>query len=658
MPLLPVVAFQAAVAWWPYPAGLDRLPPPSTVVLDRAGRPLAAYANADGQWCEPLSAGQMGPHLRAAIVAVEDERFEHHGGVDWRGVAAAAWDDLTTLSARRGASTIAMQLHRMRQPAPRRSVVGKVAQAVRACQISRTMTKADVLTEYLNRAPFGGNLTGVGAASWRYYGKPCNALSLGQAALLAGLPQSPNRFRPDRHPAAATARRDHVLARMVACGAITSAQQRQAAAEPVDATWHALPQDATDDGLRPTLDRLAVAGGGTVRTTVDADAQRRASAIVDAALRSADASGVTAAAAVVLDTRTAAVLAAVSRSPPRAGSVDLTVCARSSGSTLKPFIYAAAFDAGVCGPATVLDDAPAAWAGYAPDNYDGRFDGPEAASLALARSRNVPALAVLSRVGVGRAVSVMSAAGLATLSRTPDRYGLSLAVGGAEVTPLELAGAYATLAGGGAVRRPWVTGDGAGEPSRRLLRPSSCLQVLQCLADPDRTRDVCPSAADLRPAWKTGTSSGHRDAWCAAVTPRRTVVVWLGNADGGGSDALVGHDLAAPVALRLLAAVDAGGPGFPSIVDNTAAAVPPPVRPLSITSPVDGQQVVRDPAVSGDGQRVPLRATSADVWWFVDGGAVRPSADGAAWWTPVPGRHDVRVLDAAGHSADAWVDVR
>ena len=597
-----IVAFEAAVAWWPYPAGIDRPPLASTWIVDRDGRPLAAFAGADGQWCRPVSADELGPHLADAVVAVEDERFYRHGGVDWRSAAGAAWQDLASLSLRRGASTIAMQLQHLRQPTARRSVLAKLAQAVRACQIERRQSKPDVLVEYLNRAPFGGNLTGAGAASWRYFGRPCSALSLGQAALLAGLPQSPNRYRPDRHPAPAAVRRDHVLDRMWACGMISADQRRAAAAEPVDAAWYPLPQDAVDIGLRPTLRRLARAyPGRTVRSTIDSAVQQRAAAAADDAVRALAASRVTAAAVVVLDTPSGACLAAVSRSS--AADVDLTVRPRSAGSALKPFIYAAAFDAGVCRPGTMLDDAPAGWAGYQPGDYDRRFDGPEPAAVALARSRNLPAIWLLSRVGVARSVGVMAAAGLGTVGRTPNRYGLSLAVGGAEVTPMELAGGYATLGRGGVARGAWllcteVASDwGASSPSDLLsgwrlqpppvaaeaatpvglvrharvvvggpagggvLRRSSCLMALQCLADPERTRAVWPAAAGLGVAWKTGTSSGHRDAWCAAVTPRRTVVAWLGNADGAGSDALVGQDAAAPLALRVMAAVDPAGRG-------------------------------------------------------------------------------------------------
>ncbi len=306
----------------------------------------------------------------------------------------------------------------------------------------------------------------------------------------------------------------------------------------------------------------------------------------------------------------------------------------------------------------MLDDAPAAWAGYEPGDYDRRFDGPEVAAAALARSRNVPALVVLSRVGVGRAVGVMGAAGLATLARTPERFGLSLAVGGAEVTPVELAGAYATLGRGGTVRAAGVVAAEKGGPERgSVLRRSSCLKVLQCLADPERTRGVWPGAERLGVAWKTGTSGGHHDAWCAAVTPRRTVVVWMGNADGAASDALVGQDVAAPLALRVMAAVDPGGAGFapPSGFLVAGTAVEPPATAIVMTSPTDRQEIVRDPDTAADRQRVPLRARAAGgVWWFVDGS---PVGTGQAWWDPVPGGHEVRAVDGAGHAAVARVRV-
>jgi penicillin-binding protein 1C len=692
-----IAGFQLAVLFWPYPAADARPAPASAVVTDRNGVPLAMFVSSHGEWSLPLREDQISPHLLKAIVAVEDQRFYEHGGVDWFSAAGAAWHDVRSLSLHRGASTITMQLEHLREPEPR-SIFAKIAQAIKACQIERTLTKRQILVEYLNRAPFGSNLVGAGAASWRYFGRKCADLSLGQAALLAGLPQSPSRFRPDRHPDAALGRREHVLDRMLACGMITTQQRAEARQEIEGADWCRLPQETEDLALLPTTSRLArEMPGREIHLTIDRDTQAQAAELAGEQLETLTWSHVNAAAVVVLDTQNGRCLAAVSRSPLlTADHVDLTIQARSSGSVLKPLIYAAAFDAGIFTPRTVLDDSPTSWAGYEPADYDRQFDGPMPAGEALALSRNIPALWVLSKVGVARAVELMRGSGLATVARTPDRYGLSLAIGGAEVTPMELAEAYAMLGRGGRDVPVSLVTDDAGESvaegnvrwfsggqsistgkigkathTGAILRSSSCLQVLRCLGDLDRTRRVCPTAVNLAPAWKTGTSSGHRDAWCAAVTPRRVVVAWMGNIDASGSGALVGQDAAAPLALRILAAVDhptgvtagfAPPPGF--LTGRSTDAERPTQAILSMISPADHQQILRDGSLSADHQRVPLRAREigADagrLWWFVDGqclGSCQSSE--RLWWDPVAGSHEVRVVDAAGRSAVGSVVVR
>ena len=196
------LTFRAAVLWLPYPAAELRPPVSSTWVLDRDGNTLAAFVDCNGNWSMPLTADQISPHLLDAMVAVEDQRFYRHSGVDWQSAASAGWQDLLSLQFRRGASTLTMQVEHLRQPQgpaiQARSLANKLLQAIRGCQIEKRGSKQSILVEYLNRAPFGGNLTGAGAASWRYFGRRCADLSLGQAALLAGLPQSPNRLRPDR----------------------------------------------------------------------------------------------------------------------------------------------------------------------------------------------------------------------------------------------------------------------------------------------------------------------------------------------------------------------------------------------------------------------------------------------------------------------------
>jgi len=685
LPLLAYLTFSTAVAWWPYPDGIDAPPANGTFIEDRNGIPLAALVAYDAQWRLPLTYEQISPHLLHAIVAVEDCRFFEHAGVDWKSAFGAIGQDVRHWGIRRGASTLTMQLERLRDPRPR-TFFNKLEQAVRAKQSEKHSTKEAILVEYLNRAPFGGNLVGAGAASWRYFGRPCRDLSLAEAALLAGLPQSPNRLRPDRHADVAMARRNHVLNRMLCHGMIDTKQFAEAIAEPIAAKWHPLPQDADPDAM-PTYDTIAVQfAGKTVRTTLDLEIQRRATLLLREQIQSLHVSGVTAGAVVVLDTPTGECLTAISHQANESQrvrrGVDLTRRPRSTGSTLKPFIYAAAFDAGICSPKTILLDAPAAWPGYSPGNYDRMFRGPIPAADALAESRNIPALVLLGKIGVERSIGVLESFGFNTIAHQRHRYGLSLAIGGAEATPLELAEAYATLGRGGIWRKvSMIRNEAATE--RRVMRAGPCRQAIAAISATPRTSAISPEAASLEVAWKTGTSSGHRDAWCAAVTPRRTVVIWLGNPAGEGAASLVGVEAAAPLALRLIASLDdrngseiASGfsddrgatdrgtprPVLAEWLEDTGLGVPRPVAPgISspvIISPQPDQQIILNPDLPADRQLLLLEASTdnAGVWWFVDGSPV--GRERRAWWTPTPGPHRIRIVNGDGRSAEAAVHVQ
>jgi penicillin-binding protein 1C len=662
---LGVAMFYAAVWWWPYPDELRGSPVPSTLVLDRTGEPLAAFAAPDGQWRMPLADRDINRRLLDAVVAVEDARFFEHGGVDWRSGLAAAWQNVSSLRIRRGASTLTMQLHRLRDPRPR-SLWAKVEQTIRAKQIERDASKRDILVEYVNRAPFGGNLVGAGAASWRYFGKPCVNLSIGECALLAGLPQSPNRYRPDRFAGRATRRREVVLDRMLACGVITPAEHEQARAEPVGAAWHSLPQDTHEDGSLPTLLTMGSANSderGVVTTSLDARVQRQVAAAARDHLNRLRASGISSGAVVVLDTATAECLAAVSSSHT-SKRLDLTRRPRSTGSVLKPFIYAAAFEAGTSSLAAILDDSPAAWPGYTPQDFDRTFKGQMTAADALAESRNIPAMVLLARTGIAHTTGLMQSAGLQTLGAGRREYGLSLAVGGAEATPTEVAAAYAGLARGGTSSPAFLA---LHHPSvgARFVSADACWGVIHALSDRGRTAAVCPEAARLNVAWKTGTSGGNRDAWCAAVTPRRTVVVWMGNPQGEASHALVGRDVAAPLALSLIASLDSTPAEWPQ---STTKKLPTQLarRPLrsrfAIISPAPERQILLSGDVPADRQRVPLQAAgmqdSGEIHWFIDGehlGSASPAA--TMFWSPSSGRHEIRAVAPDGRAASVEVSV-
>ena len=684
--LLVLLLFRLTVAFWPYPEGLERPPKPSTVFYDRAGIELAAVASDEDTWHIPLTAEQISPHLVHAIVAVEDRRFYGHSGVDWPAAAAAVWQNATALRICRGASTLTMQVQRLRDPQSR-SLAGKVEQAVRACQIEKRLSKRQIVTEYLNRAPFGGNLVGAGAASRQYFGISCRNLTLSQAALLAGLPQRPSALRPDRHPGPALARRDHVLRCMLECGTITQQEHDNAKAEAIVAGWSPLPQDRADrspqaDGALSTLLRI---GGrttsGEMRTTLDLNLQRQAAAAANETLAHLAPAQVNTAAIVVLDTRTAECRASVSLTRGLSPGVDFTAQRRSTGSVLKPFIYAAAFEAGTCSPGEILIDLPTAWPGYAPNNYDRHFAGRMTAADALAQSRNIPALLVLEKVGVAEAVSVMDRLGLAGLARARRFYGLSLAIGGAEASPVEIAQAYAALARDGFGRPVRYFGNetapAGGIP---VLSAATCRATLAALSVYSRTAAVSRRAAGLGIAWKTGTSSGHRDAWCAAVNDRHTVVVWLGNSAGNGAVALVGQEAAAPVALNLLAAIDGRGsdalvrvaaPVRPvQRVTSAAPAVAASASRIVIVSPSAGEEFVLSPDLELAQQKILFRAMlrggdkqsdaqDGALWWFVDGTPLgQHPAEEAVAWTPSTGPHEARAIDVAGHSACVRFRVR
>ena len=434
------------------------------------------------------------------------------------------------------------------------------------------------------------------------------------------------------------------------------------------------------------LTRLAESHPGqTLRVNIDPRVQSLCAAAAGETLANLAPSHIQAVAVVALDTPSGKCLASLSLATATsgAGAVDLTQCPRSSGSTLKPFIYAAAFDLGICTPRTMLDDGPGDWSGYEPANFDRGFRGTMPAGEALAQSRNLPAIALLWRVGVDREVELMRAAGFSTLRAPPIDMACRWRLAARRsrrwswLRRMRRWVRRATPGGDAALRRGIGEGGSLHRALEKLLPgpamwPATCRATLNCLADPDRTARICPSAASIGPAWKTGTSSGRRDAWCAAVTPRITVVVWVGNPDGSGADRLVGAEAAAPLALKIIAGSDpvqAAGfaPAIPRI--NLAAAAPIAVQPrpttIQLISPADGQQIVRDPSIPGRAQRCPLQARESDAseaaafWWFVDGRYIgQGGEDTPLWWSPSPGPHEVRVVDATGHAASAQVAVR
>ena len=571
-------ALAAAVRWVPFPEDeLARLPA-SVVLADRTGEPLRVRLGAGGLDCRPGYEPAPEHWIARAMVAAEDRRFWSHPGVDVLAIARAAGQNLFFGRRISGASTLSTQVIRMMHPRDR-TAGAKLVEAFRALQLERRHGKREILAFYLDRAPFGGNVVGIEAAARRYFGKGAAQLSLAEAALLAGVPQSPSRGRPDRHPERAKRRQAYVLERMEACGFITARERAEAGAQPLDTRLGKYPFRAPH--FCDLVGVPARAGrDATVRTTLDADLQRLAEGVLRRRLAGRPADG---GAVVVLEVKTGAVRALVG-SPDyadrRAGQVNGAIAPRAAGSTLKPFAYALALDRGLVTPATRLADAPARFRDFDPRNFSPDFRGSVSVRDALVLSLNLPAIDIERRAGQARFHALLRELGLATISKPADHYGLGLVLGNAEVRLLDLANAYACLARGGGWAPVRFVESAAPPATRTVFSPEACWLVSDMLAGEERAMDTTGLAADVRlppMAWKTGTSAGLRDAWTVAWNPEYVVGVWVGNSDGSSADELVGRKTATPIAWDLFRRLypDNEGPWFArpaGVVERTVCA--------------------------------------------------------------------------------------
>ena len=547
-----------AVGWTPegsaaYPGG--------TVLRDAAGGVLRVSLGPGDVDCRPCYRADPDDWIVKALVASEDGSFWTHCGVRPLSALRAAVQNVATGRRVSGASTLTMQAVRLIAPHPK-SLKWKVVEAVRALKMERAKDKTWILSQYLNRAPFGSNFIGVEAAASGWFGKRAKDLGPGEAALLAGMVQAPSRFRPDRWLDRALKRREYVLGRMVATGALTQEQARAAAA--VRPVIRRAPRPfRTPFFCDWAMSRLARGDsdgrlGGDLETTLDADVQKRVEGAVDAAARK----GGWSAAAVVMRVDTGAVVALACSGnyfDRVNGQVNTAVAPRPAGSTLKPFLTAQAMDRGLVTPEERLADLPQAFKGYAPANFDGKHRGLVTARDALVLSLNIPFVQLLRRVGVPSFGALLRGIGLAHMAAPDDAFGLGMAIGNVETTLLELVGAYGTLARGGVYRPPCAlkreTAGADCRPGVRVFSPGASYLVSEMLSGEERARAALGHVADVpapRFAWKTGTSAAYRDAWTVAWNPEYVVGVWCGHLYGGFGDAtLVGAKAAAPVAWRI-----------------------------------------------------------------------------------------------------------
>jgi penicillin-binding protein 1C len=659
----------------------------STTVVDRNGRLLRAFTTPDGRWRMPVEPEDVEPRYFDILKAFEDRRFESHGGVDPIGMMRAAYQAVRHGRLVSGGSTLTMQVARLLEGRHGKDAKGKFRQMVRALQLEEDLSKRDILRLYLRLAPFGGNIEGVRAASLAYYGKEPKRLSVGEAALLVALPQSPETRRPDRNWPAALRARNRVLDRAFEVGVISAAERDRAKEEPVPKGRRAFPKFA------PHLSESEVAARPSLAVhelSLDRDVQ---SAFETLAAEQTKLLGEKLSSAILaVDNTSGEVLAYVGSAgyldAERAGAIDMVQAVRSPGSTLKPLIYGLAFEAGLAHPETLIDDKPTRFGSYSPENFDEEFHGTVTVREALGLSLNVPAVKMLAAVGPGKLTARLDRAGVKTELPPETVPSLAVALGGIGMRLWDLTQLYTAMARGGEpVPLTWRR-DGESLKLRlaasrdfgkkRLMSPVAAWYVGDVLKDAPAPLN----ARGGRLAYKTGTSYGYRDAWAVGYDGRHTVAVWVGRPDGASVPGLMGRLAAAPILFDAfqrisekrtpLRAPPAG------VIKKAGANLPPPLKrfregpddtppagpfldkPPLIAFPPDRSELdvaerdAEDPVVlKAEGGALPLT-------WLVDGAPVPVDGnDREVAWTP-PGKGFVRlqVIDAKGRADRVTVRLR
>lgn len=513
----------------------------SHVVLDREGRLLRAYATQEGRWRLPAMVDDVDPRFLNMLFAYEDRRFHSHHGVDPLAMSRAALQLVRNREIVSGGSTLTMQVARLLEPRRARNMSAKLHQMVRAFELETLLSKRQILSLYLTLAPYGGNLEGVRAASLAYFGKEPKRLTLGEAALLVALPQSPELRRPDRYADLARGARDRVLDRAAEAGVVPRDEIARAKTEPVPHARKLMPAFAPHSS-----DQIVAAEPSrrVHRLTIDLYLQKR---LEELARDRAQTMGAEMSLAILaVDNATGEVRARVASADyfneRRAGQVDMTRAVRSPGSTLKPFIYGLAFEDGFLHPETLIDDRPVRYGNYAPENFDLTFQGTVSVRKALQLSLNVPAIAVLDRLGTTRLSARLTQAGARLVLPANEPPGLAMGLGGVGVTLDDLTMLYRGLSAGG-VAAPLRERLEEIAVERRLIDPVAAWYVGNILfgaPPPD-------NAPHGRIAFKTGTSYGYRDAWAIGFDGRMTIGVWVGRPDGAPVLGLVGRATAAPI---------------------------------------------------------------------------------------------------------------
>jgi penicillin-binding protein 1C len=673
--VLLAASLAAGVGWSRYEASLGPLDltasrEGSTIVVDRNGRLLRPFTLPDGRWRLPATTHDVDPRYLGMLIAYEDGRFYDHRGVDVRALIRAGAQWFARGHVVSGGSTLTMQVARLIEPRPERTLAAKLRQIARALEIEREVGKDGVLDRYLTLAPFGGNLEGVRAASLAWFGKEPLKLTIAEAALLVALPQSPEARRPDRFPPAARAARDRVLDRVAARGAIGAEDAAAAKREPVPETRLAFPALAAH-----AAEEALAADGQTkiIKLSIDARLQGRLEALLkeSVARLGAKLSG----AMVVIDNSTGEVRARIGAADyddaSRDGAIDMSREPRSPGSALKPFIYALAFEQGLAHPETVLFDRPMRYGSYAPQNFNLGYEGTVTARKALQQSLNLPAIELLADVGPATFLARLHGAGAEVALPKDTPIGLAIGLGGLGITLTDLARLYAGFARGG--EAPALVERLGGPPvigPRRVTDPVAAFYV------DDILRGAPPPANALkgRIAFKTGTSYGFRDALAIGFDRGTTIAVWVGRPDNGPTPGLIGREAAAPILFdafeRLGRDIEPIRPPNGVLKASVTADLPPPLRhlrkdapktmaatetpALKIAFPPDGALIDLGLNDGARDTKLALQALGGapPFTWFVNGQPVaEPDLRRQSAWKPDgAGFARVSVVDAKGAS--------
>ena len=534
----------------------------SRVVLSAEGEVMKAYLSSDDKWRLQIHEEEISEELEKAFLKKEDQYFYYHPGVNPFALLRAFVNNVRYRKRLSGASTITMQVARMLEP-KKRTYFNKLIEIFRALQLELKFSKDEIFTLYLNLVPYGGNIEGVKSASLLFFGKMPNHLSLSEIVTLIVIPNRPQTLKANEKNALIKRARDKWIQKFKKWQTFPEQMLRDAIEEPLQLRRRNLPDVA------PHLCRRLISNHknlSEIKTTIAAPAQQKIQALTKSFIDRLKHQKITNAAVLVLDNKSGNVLAYVGSADfldaENAGQVDGVMALRSPGSTLKPFLYALAMDAGLVTPKFMITDVPVNYAGYSPENYDQRFNGKVTIDYALTHSLNIPAVKILDQYGVQKFTDKLIKGGFKSIQKKKKQLGLSMILGGCGTNLFELTRLYSAFANLGALKRAkFLSGDTSKSQVNLLSKESAWLinDNLSKLTRPDLPKNWQYTIRSQKMAWKTGTSYGRRDAWSIGYNSRFTIGVWVGNFSGEGNPALSGSDIATPLLFQIMGAIDYGG---------------------------------------------------------------------------------------------------